>query len=318
MTSLFMNNRDIEKITVYLVLDNVSERNKERYIKLADEYKREVVLIDAASVVERVKAYNIPMWRDSYATNFRLFFPEYIRPDVTKLLYLDCDTLVVSSLKPLLEIDMGDNCIGMAICSIMTRKERSTLYASTEKHNAGIMLINIGNWENGRWTDKLIYHIENVRARYPAPDQDLLNIVCAGHILKLPQEYNFPPIHRAYSDDIYFKAMKNMPITREEIEYAREHPAIYHIYRFLGQHPWHRDTLHPDRELFDQYLEKSLWNDYEKKPSPSNLVFRIERALYKILPKGMFFRLFLVASEIAYCRQNNRLVKEEAESRALK
>lgn len=316
MTSLFMNNRDIEKITVYLVLDNVSERNRERYTRLADEYGREVVLLDAASVVERIKAYNIPMWRDSYATNFRLFFPEYIRPNVTKLLYLDCDTIVLSSLRRLLEMDMGDNCVAMATCSIMTCADRDIVYKSLEKHNAGVMLIDVANWINGKWMDKLIYHIENVRARYPAPDQDLLNVVCAGHILRLPQEYNFPPLHRAYSDDIYFKAMKYTGIARGDIEYAREHPAIYHTYRFLGQFPWHSDTLHPDKAIFDEYLEKSLWRDYERKLSPQSTVFKIERVLYSKLPKGLFFKLFMAVYDMDLRRQNKKLLQEEKKSRA--
>ncbi len=316
MTSLFMNNRDIEKITVYLALDNVSKVNKARYKRLADEYGRKVVLIDAALVVEKIMSYNIPMWRNGYAANIRLFFPEYIHSDVERLLYLDSDTIITGSLKPLLQLDFANNCIAMTLCSMMTKAEVDITYKTILKHNSGVMLINAANWINGKWMDKLIYHIENVRARYPAPDQDLLNIVCAGHILRLPQEYNFPPLYRAYSDDIYFKTMKNTRIARKEIEYAREHPVIYHTYRFLGQFPWHRDTLHPDKEIFDEYLEKSLWRDYERKLSPQNTVFKIERVLYKILPKSLFFKLFTVVYDIDLRRQNKKLLKEEKKSRA--
>ncbi len=318
ITSLFMNNTEIENLTVFIVTENVRKMNKQRFLKLSEQYKRNIILIDAKRVKEKIKESGVMPYRGSFATYYKLFFQEYIEPRIDRLLYIDCDTIVQGSLKYLDDFDMSENCIGMVRCSLNNKNGRRVTDCGLREYNAGIILFNVNVWKTGKWMYKIISHVKNERAKYVDADQGVLNAVCAGHILKLPQEYNFPPIHRAYSDDVYFKAMKNTLITREEIEYAREHPVIYHTYRFLGQFPWHRDTLHPDRELFNQYLEKSLWNDYEKKPSPSNLVFRIERALCKILPKGMFFRLFLVASEIAYCRQNNRLVKEEAESRALK
>lgn len=308
MTSLFANNRDIEKIVVYLVLDHVSGENKRRYRQLAEEYGREAVLLDAAEIVEKIKALNIPMYRGSYTTNFRLFFPEYIRPDVEKLLYLDCDTLVVGSLRPLLEDvcrDMGENCMAMAHESANLRSRRFLPFTSI--HNAGVIMFDVENWQKGRWTDKLLYHIKHVRARYPAPDQDLLNVVCADAILRLPPEYNLQTIHRAVPDDIYYREASPTFYKPEELAYARAHPVILHTYRFLGQFPWHKDSMHPDTELFDSYLKKSLWQDYEKKLSPQNLSYRIERILFRYLPTGVFFWTFNTAQEIILRRLEKKM-----------
>lgn len=316
MTSLFMNNRDIEKIVVYLVLDQVSSENKSRYRQLAEEYGREVVLLDASEVVEKIKALNIPMYRGSYTTNFRLFFPEYIRPDVKKLLYLDCDTIVVGSLKPLLENvcgDMGENCMAMVYESVGVRRRKFILYSSM--YNAGITMFDVENWKKGQWTDKLLYHIEHVRARYPSPDQDLLNVVCEGSILRLPPEYNSQPIHRVLPDDIYYREAPPTYYKPEELAYAHTHPVILHTYRFLGQFPWHKDSMHPDTERFDSYLKKSLWRDYEKKLSPQNLSYKIERILFRYLPAGMFFWVFNTAQEIVFRSLEKKMQKEEAQMR---
>lgn len=312
MTSLFMNNRDLDRIRVYLVLDNVSEENQARYRELARQYGREVVLIDARDVVEKIKALNIPMYRGSYTTNFRLFFTDYIQDPMDKLLYLDCDTLITGSLRPLLELDMGDNWLGMVKGSMMLR--RSKVFDYQAPYNAGVLLVNVDLWRAEAVAEKLLNHTTHVRAQYVNPDQDLLNVVCAGHIMCLPPEYNFPPIHRVVSDKIYYREAKPDFYTPDQIQNAREHPVILHTYRFLGQFPWHKDTLHPDVELFDRYMAASPWKDYQKKPASQALSFRVERVLYQILPRGAFFWLLNTVQYFSFKKQEQNLQKK-AENR---
>ena len=312
MTSLFMNNRDLDRIRVYLVLDNVSEENQARYRELARQYGREVVLIDAKDVVEKIKALNIPMYRGSYTTNFRLFFTDYIQDPMDKLLYLDCDTLITGSLRPLLELDMGDNWLAMVMGSMMLR--RSKVFDYQAPYNAGVLLVNVDLWRAEAVAEKLLNHTTHVRAQYVNPDQDLLNVVCAGHIMCLPPEYNFPPIHRVVSDKIYYREAKPDFYTPDQIQNAREHPVILHTYRFLGQFPWHKDTLHPDVELFDRYMAASPWKDYQKKPASQALSFRVERVLYQILPRGAFFWLLNTVQYFSFKKQEQNLQKK-AENR---
>lgn len=312
MTSLFMNNRDLDRIRVYLVLDNVSEKNKARYQEVAKEYGREVVLIDARDVVEKIKALNIPMYRGSYATNARLFFADFLQDSIDRLLYLDCDTLVVDSLRSLLEVDMRENWLGMVRGSMMLRSKKVFSYYAP--FNSGLLLINVPQWRADHVGDKLIEHTKNVRAQYVNPDQDLLNVVCAGHIMCLPPEYNFPPIHRVVSDKIYYREAKPDFYTPDQIQNAREHPVILHTYRFLGQFPWHKDTLHPDVELFDRYMAASPWKDYQKKPASQALSFRVERVLYQILPRGAFFWLLNTVQYFSFKKQEQNLQKK-AENR---
>lgn len=308
ITSLFMSNKDLKSIRVYIVLDNVSEKNKVRYRQLAREYGREVVLIDAQAVIEKLKALNIPMYRGSYTTNFRLFFADYIQDDLDKLLYLDCDTLVVGSLKPLVQLEMGENWLAMVRGSLLMR--RKEIFDYDASYGAGVMLVNVKRWRQENVPDKLVYHTKHVRAQYVNPDQDLLNIVCSGHILRLPPEYNFTPIHRVFSDKIYFRSAPENFYTPQEIQNAREHPVILHTYRFLGEFPWHKNALHPDVKIFDEYLRKSLWKDYEKKPASQALFFRIERILYRVLPRRTFFWALNTAQYYSFKRQEKVLRKQ--------
>ena len=313
MTSLFCNNTDIDRIRVYLVLDGVSEENQARYRSLAEQYGREVVLIDARNVVDKIRNLNIPTYRGSYSANFRLFFTEFIHDPMKKLLYLDSDTLVTGSLRPLLELDTTGYWFGMVRDSMMLRRDK--IFDYDAPYNSGVLRIEVEAWRRDDVTRRLLDHIRHVRARYVNPDQDLLNVVGAGHILCLPPEYNFPPIHRAYPDRIYYREAPAGFYTPAQLDQARQHPVILHTYRFLGEFPWHKGTLHPDAAVFDGYLRTSLWKDYVKKPGNQALLFRVERVLYRLLPRGAFFWLLNTAQYYSFKKQEETLRRELAEGR---
>lgn len=308
MTSLFRNNTDLDRICVYLVLDGVSAENQMRYRTLAQQYGREVVLIDAREVVERIRNLNIPTYRGSYSANFRLFFTEFIPVAMDRLLYLDSDTIVTGSLRPLLELDTGGCWYAMVRDSMMLR--RGKIFDYEAPYNSGVLLIDVQAWKRDDVTQKLLDHIRQIRARYVNPDQDLLNVVGEGHILCLPPEYNFPPIHRAYPDKIYYREAPADFYSPAQLEQARQNPVILHTYRFLGEFPWHKGTLHPDVAVFDSYLRTSLWKDYEKKPGNQSLLFRAERVLYRLLPRGVFFWLLNTAQYWSFKKQEEQLRRE--------
>ena len=312
MNSLFENNKDIEHIRVYLVESKISEKNRERLIKQAEDFGRELILIDAAYIVEEIKKLNIPSYRGSYTTNFRLFFHTFISADVERLLYVDCDTVITGSLAPILTLDMQGKAVAVVRDSLTT--EYKTLVGLNEDEdyfNAGITLINVKNWQEHGVTEKLLDHTKNVRSRYCNPDQDLLNIALRGDKYILPPEYNFQPSHRAFSDKAYFGAYKHKNYySCSELENARKNPIILHAYRFLGDFPWHTGNLHPDTALFDKYMKNSLWADYEKKPSNRGLIFKIEKLLYRVMPKGLFLKLFAYITLRGFKKQNAQILKE--------
>ena len=312
MYSLFENNRDLPHICVYLVEDGVSDENKSRLRRGAAAFGRELVLINAATIVETIKKLNIPAYRGSYTTNFRLFFHTFLPKDVERLLYIDCDTLITGSLAPLLSLDLEGNAVGVVRDSLTTTYKTYIGMSENEDYfNAGVTLIDVAQWKRQRITEKLLDHIQNVRSRYCNPDQDLLNLVLRDSKYILPPEYNFQPSHRAFSDKDYFAAY---PHTRyyseEELEQARQNPKILHTYRFLGDFPWHADNLHPDTPLFDDYKKRSLWRDYEKKPSERGAIFAAEKRLYRTLPKRLFLKLFAAITLRQFRKQNARIVKE--------
>lgn len=307
--SLFENNRDIESIVVYAVLDSVSEDNINKMIQLAKEYRRILKIIDAFSINRLMEEYGLHKYRGSYAANSRIFFDRLIDEDVERVLYLDSDTIVTGSLKPLTEIDMGDACAGVVL-DAMASKYKLLIGFSKESpyFNSGVILFNISKWKENECGKALMEHIKNRRISFCNPDQDLLNIILCDKTLILPPEYNLMPIHMAYSEKAYERCYGyNNYYSKEQVVYAREYPIILHVYRFIGEFPWHMGNLHPANRIFDNYLKKSPWKDYKKKKADRGLVFKIEKVMYKLLPRGFFLKIFSVISFWSLKRHDERL-----------
>ncbi|MBO5327151.1 MAG: glycosyltransferase family 8 protein [Clostridia bacterium] len=309
MYSLFENNKDIDALTVYCVTDRVSDASREKLADQAARYKRELIFVDATEIVEQIKALNIPSYRGSYTTNFRLFFHTFVREDIERLLYVDCDTVVTGSLAPLQTLDMGDKVVGVVRDSLTVQYKTLLGFSPDEPYfNAGILLIDVPKWKEQQITQKTLDHIQNVRARYCNPDQDLLNLVLKDHIYLLSPAYNLQPHHLAFSDKTFFAVYKpTVYYTHEELEVARKSPVIYHAYRFLGDFPWHKGNKHPANALFDKYTEGSPWRGLVKKPSAGGLIFKLEKLLYVLLPRRLFLSIFRRISLRGFNKRNQLL-----------
>lgn len=300
MTSLFENNTDIQELQIYVLGENISEESKRKLKRNAEKYKRNIIFYETEQLVEHMKEIGIPSYRNSYATNMKMFVPQFFDKSVDRLLYIDSDTIIKASISDLYMMDMKDKPVAMGLDAMGGRHK---LYIGLNRHdnyfNAGIILYDMQKWRKDRCTEKILYHVKNVRAHYMSPDQDLLNVVLKDNIETFDLRNNLQPFHMIYT----VKQMQRyFPQTNyyraEQVKCAMNNPVILHTFRFLGEFPWHRNSLHPATDEFDRYLEKSEWKGYQKKESEQKgLVFKVERALYRYLPKTLFLLIFKVNYE---------------------
>ena len=309
MHSLFENNKELDALTVYCVTDRVSDTSREKLKNQAERYGRDLIFVDAESIIEQIKALNIPSYRGSYTTNFRLFFHTFVGEEIERLLYVDCDTVVTGSLAPLTELDMGENAVA-AVRDVLTVQYKTMLGFSPDEFyfNAGVLLIDVPRWKELEITQKTLDHIRNVRARYCNPDQDLLNLILKDHTYLLPPAYNLQPHHLAFADKTFFAVYKpTVYYSHEELEQARQAPVILHAYRFLGDFPWHKGNKHPANAIFDRYTATSPWKGLVKKPAGGGLLFKIEKLMYVLLPKRIFLAIFRRISLRGFAKRSKRL-----------
>lgn len=312
ITSLLENNRHFGEIRIFILGEGLSRESSRRLTEAVSGYGREIIFIDTESQIKKMKEINMPAYRGSYAANLRLFLPYLVDETVEKILYLDADTAVTGRLDGLLTAAGGDRPLYMVLDSLgMKHKEEIGLGAEDLYYNSGVILFNLREWKRRKLSDKIADHVKHVRSNYPAPDQDLLNVVCRGQIGTLPPQYNFQPVHVAFPIHSYCKIYTNVGYyTEDELEQAKENVCIYHFFRFLGEFPWDKGNIHPDKGIFDEYLQRSLWKDYEKKETKPGMVFAIEKRLYALLPGPVFLRIFKLAHRL-FIKKSNKMSLED-------
>ncbi len=306
LTSLFENNRQVEEIRVFLLGEELLPESIQKLKSLGGQYHREISFIDTIPVIEEMRRMNMPSYRGSYAANIRLFLSSLLPEDVDRLLYLDADTIVNTSLEELFSLDMGDYPVGMALDSLVRKhKLRLGFDKKDYYYNSGVILFQMNEWKKRKCSERIAEHIKHVRAHYPSPDQDLLNVVCKGEIFTLHPRYNLQPIHLAFSlSDYYHHFCRTGYYPVDTVRNAVTSPAILHFFRFVGEFPWDRDNVHPDREAFERYLVMSPWKDYQKQPAHNGWILKIEKIMYRMMPRGLFIIAFKAAYEYFIYRAN--------------
>ena len=309
--SLLMNNKSMDRIRLFCVIDSVSKENIDKLRITVADFAREIVLIDATDVNNILEKLGVPQYRGSYATHYRKFFHLFLPEDVHRLLYIDSDSIVPGDLSDLATKDFMEKCVMVSLDTLGQRYKELLGFQPEETYfNAGVTFIDVDAWKERKYAERLIDHITNIRSSYCNPDQDLFNLVVKDDTLTIGPEYNFQPVHRVYSDKLYFRNYPRIGYySSEEIEYARQNPKIIHAYRYMGEFPWHKGNVHPDNDIFDSYLERSLWSDYEKKRAKKGIIIAIEKAMYIVLPKCVFLPFFKVALYNSFKRKNRLLME---------
>lgn len=294
VTSLLENNKAAGEISIYILGEDLSKGSVNKFKELGKRYNRKIIFKDTEEIIQKMHEWGIPAYRGSYAANIRLFLPYVLDEDFDRLLYLDADTIVVGDIFRLMYTDLHGKALGMVVDSLGSKRGLEIgLNKDDSYFNSGVVLYDYKAWKDNMFSQKIKEHICEGNTEYAAPDQDLLNVVCRGAIHALSPRYNLQPVHLAYPVKVYFSCYQNRNYySREEIEDSIQNPVIYHFFRFLGEFPWDKHSIHPDRELFDFYLGMSLWKDYKKEKSEATTLMKIEKILYILLPKSVFLRLF--------------------------
>lgn len=296
MTSLFVNNTEEDEIIIYaLVESDVAARTREKLQRNAELYHRKIFFLDTVELVESMKKMGIPTYRGSYSANFKMFVTEFLDESVERLLYIDSDTIIEDSLHFFYYSDLQGKAIAMSIDTLgMRHKLQIGIREDEDYYNTGVILYDLKTWRAHCCEQKIIDFVKNAGRSYPAPDQDIINLALKGDILRADMRYNLQPHHMVYSYDALKRFFySDCYYTAKEVESAMASPVILHTYRFLGQFPWHLDSLHPAARRFDQYLEKSVYRGAIRAETDNNgMTFKIERWLYTWMPKNVFLKIF--------------------------
>lgn len=191
----------------------------------------------------------------SLATYFRLLLPTAFPDDVERVLFLDCDLLVVDSLAPLWTIDMAGAPVAAVEAPNQAQNVARLHFGPGERYfNAGVLLIDLGPWRARDVVGEAQHFYASHPDRVQWWDQDLLNQLFRGQWLAVSPRWNALP--QLWSPDDSFRG----PIPRCPAALAAEGgPAIVHFAGGGPCKPWNYHCRHPYRDDYRRLAATTPW-----------------------------------------------------------
>lgn len=185
---------------------------------------------------------------------YRLLLPELL-PHYDRVLTLDADTLVLQSLLPLFQCDIGNNLLGAVASPQQDRAHcrRIGTDPATGYFNAGILLMNLRAMREEDFTRRALQLGHEKSPTFTFAEQDVFNYLAQASWVKLHPKWNalsYLWLLPEYADDSY---------TTLEYATARWSPAVVH---FEGGHtvkPWFYRSMHPMRHLYLLFRARTPW-----------------------------------------------------------
>ncbi|WP_300935797.1 glycosyltransferase family 8 protein [uncultured Muribaculum sp.] len=275
LTSLLENNRDV-KTEIHIVAANLSRTATESLRNIVENIFNQTIHFYFVGD-EMVK--NLPHFENDYislSTYFRCFLTEILPQNINKVIYLDCDIIILDSLKPLWETDISGYAVAAVEdmnSSFIDKHSRLGLNETYLYFNAGVLLINLDYWKENQVFPRLINWLEHNRNRIVAHDQDLLNAVLHDETMYLPHRWNM-------QEGMLRRRRHTLPSSEEAIDREMRHPVIIH---FAGKHkPWQEKCLNPFKKQWEHYTDLTQWKGMRPK---KHLGFTLNKITFPLQDK---------------------------------
>ncbi|APW98880.1 hypothetical protein CHINAEXTREME_14340 [Halobiforma lacisalsi AJ5] len=178
---------------------------------------------------------------------YRILLGTLLPEDINKVLYIDCDTLIVSSIGDLMNKELEGAMIG-AVPHLELISPFEGLSIDNLWYNTGVMLINLEKWRECEIEEKCLEYIEeNHNMRLPL--QKILNEI-------IHEEGFWKTFHPKYN------MMQEWIEKYDESDHELD-PKIVHFTG--GNKPWYYRTVRPFKQDWWDYLSKTPYHDYQPK-----------------------------------------------------
>lgn len=232
--------------------------------------------------LDEERVVGLPRWEYiSVEMWFRVFLGELL-PDLDRILYVDADTIVMDSLAPLAELELGDAYVAAVRNLFMPehadRPARLGIPPGQVYFNSGVLLLNLDAIRRDDCQRDLLELARSGDERLVFPDQDALNLVLGPRMRELHPRWN------AMNSVLVFPWARET-FSGEAIEVARVNPAIRHYEGPGMSKPWHFLYGFPHREAYFEHRRATPWPRVRLEGiTPRNAITLVERKLRRAGP----------------------------------
>ena len=233
IASILANGNIDDSLNIYILDGGISEEHKTQILKLKDIKNCNINFVgideEMFSDYKKVKTHDYI----SLATYYRLKLPT-ILPNVSRIIYFDCDFVINSSLKELFNINMGESAIAGVLDINKKMVKKNPTYV-----NAGMLVLDLDNFKKQNLEQKFLDWTREHIATIKTGDQEIINEVLKGQIKIVPDEWN----------------VQSSNFTNRS-SYTKNPKAIHFVAR---KKPWHFASFSYHRPLYFKYLQLTPW-----------------------------------------------------------
>ena len=257
MMSILKNTTDPARIVFYLMDDQIDIAVKK---KIRASIEQAHAAIHFCEVAADQFASFFVSGQLSRASYFRLEMGHLLPRAVEKVIYLDCDLLVLDDIAALWEYDMGGHPLAavmdlgiMASGKDWRGKQKQLGFSKNDSYfNAGVLMVNLKVWREhdyGRQAEQLA-----ASHAYRHHDQDALNALFHRNWQTVPLRWNvIPPVWY-----LFLKILRRRDFRCLAVE-ARRHISILHYAG--GYKPWEYDAHAAFNAKYYEYLRQTEFRD---------------------------------------------------------
>lgn len=273
-----------QEMNIFILNDDIGNDNIKTIKNLFKESNHQVVFIEKRNTVDTIVSD-----RGSNTQFLRLYFDEYLPNDIDRLLYLDCDTLIESSLLDLYETDLQGKTLMLAKDPFSKNYRKFLgLSKNAEMFNSGVMLIDCRVWLQEQFPQRIKEVINKYKGHIIQGDQGIIDVVVQNSFSILNPKYN---MISSYNEFTY----KELMVYRKPVNYysencvkkAIENPIIVHLTSdFFNSRPWIK---------YSESKYRDEWQAIEKKIFGNNIVISKKgqlKKIFNVLPRKVAVQAF--------------------------
>lgn len=244
--SFFASNPGEQDVTVYLLHSNIARDKLDELERYCTGFNAGLApyMVDAALFENAPVSKRYP--KEMY---YRLLSPLILPQKLSRVLYLDPDTLIINPLRPLWELELHGKVFAAASHTGLTEmaNEINQVRLDTEHEyfNSGVMLIDLNSARSLVTPDDIFQCVSQHEKELILPDQDVFNILYGKMTMPVDDAvWNYDV--RKYSKYLIRSAGKH------DLSWVMNNTAVLH---FCGKNkPWRGEYKNPYGMLYMHYM----------------------------------------------------------------
>lgn len=226
-----------------IVLNTGLDEENVRRVMQNEQPGFKIDFINISREVEQIKSRLKDVYHFSVVTYYRLFIASLF-PQYDKVVYLDCDLVVLGDISKLYHTDLGDHILGAAPEQFVRNTREFRLYAERALGvdpdgyvNAGVLLMNLAEYRRSGIEEQFIRLITEYDFDLLDPDQAYLNYLCRGRIRVLSSEWNQEPMPLSCEKraSIVHYALYKKPWQYDDVMYGE------HFWQYAKRSPFYEE-----------------------------------------------------------------------------